>query len=402
MSENNLLKNADDFVFDLFKKELSSKAIYHNYNHTLQVVKAVEEIAEAEGISKEDKELVLLAAWFHDSGYVKGKENHEEVSKSIAQEFLLKEDFSSTKIEQILHLIDATKMPQNPTNILEKIICDADLFHLGSEKFSEISCFVRLEWELFCGNILTDIEWLQSNVKFLSEHHFFTDYVIKTYNTKKSLNLVKIQKELRKLQQKETEKVQKNKSKKIKNKAEKEKPKKLDRGVDTMYRITLKNHLKLSDIADTKANILLSVSAIILSIALSTLLPKLDKPDNAFLILPTFLFLLVAVVTMIFSILSTRPKVTSNNFTKKDIADKKVNLLFFGNFHKIPLKEFQQGMLEMMDNTDYLYKSLMQDLYFLGKVLDKKYKLLRVAYTIFMIGIVLSVISFVVSFSLMR
>ena len=97
-----------------------------------------------------------------------------------------------------------------------------------------------------------------------------------------------------------------------------------------MFRVTLKNHIKLSDIADTKANILLSVSAIILSIALSTLFPKLDKPSNYYLIYPTLIFLFITVVTMVFSILSTRPKVTSGKFTKDDVVQKKVNLLFFG------------------------------------------------------------------------
>ena len=105
---------------------------------------------------------------------------------------------------------------------------------------------------------------------------------------------------------------------------------------------------------------------------------------------------------MVFSILSTRPKVTSGKFTKDDVVQKKVNLLFFGNFHKMPLEDFQAGMLEMMKDRDYLYKSLMKDLYFLGLVLEKKYKLLRIAYTIFMVGIIVSVIAFVIAFEFMK
>ena len=129
---------------------------------------------------------------------------------------------------------------------------------------------------------------------------------------------------------------------------------------------------------------------------------KLDKPDNYYLIYPTLLFLFVSVVTMIFSILSTRPKVTSGTFTKEDVKNRKVNLLFFGNFHKMPLEDFQAGMTELMNDRDYLYKSLMKDLYFLGIVLNRKYKLLRIAYTIFMVGIILSVIAFVIAFELMK
>lgn len=169
-----------------------------------------------------------------------------------------------------------------------------------------------------------------------------------------------------------------------------------------MYRVTLKNHLKLSDIADTKANILLSVSAITLSISLSTLFPKLDKADNYYLIYPTLFFLLITVLTMIFSILSTRPKVTSGKFSKDDIKSRKANLLFFGNFYKMPLKEFQEGMTEIMNDRDYLYISLMNDLYYLGIVLERKYRLLRIAYNVFMIGIIISVIAFVIAFEIMK
>ncbi len=165
-----------------------------------------------------------------------------------------------------------------------------------------------------------------------------------------------------------------------------------------MFRVTLKNHITLSDIADTKANILLSVNAIIVSLALSNLLPKLDNPSNSHLIIPTVIFVLFTIISMILSVLATRPNVTSGKFTKKDVKDKKVNLLFFGNFHKMSLDDFEWAMGEMMQDRGYLYSSMKKDLYFLGLVLDKKYKILRLTYTVFMIGIIISVIAFAISF----
>ena len=101
---------------------------------------------------------------------------------------------------------------------------------------------------------------------------------------------------------------------------------------------------------------------------------------------------------MVFSVLATRPNVTRGKFTRKDVEDKKVNLLFFGNFHKMSLVDFEWAMNEMMQDKDYLYGSMTKDLYFLGLVLDKKYKILRVTYTVFIIGIIVSVISFGISF----
>jgi hypothetical protein len=171
-----------------------------------------------------------------------------------------------------------------------------------------------------------------------------------------------------------------------------------ERGIETMFRVALRNHITLSDIADTKANILLSVNAIIISMVLSNLVSKLDNPTNDYLIYPTIIFTLFTVTSMVLSILATRPNVTQGKFSKEDVANKKVNLLFFGNFHQMKLDEFEWGMGEMRKDRDYLYGSLTKDLYFLGLVLNRKYSILRTTYTVFMIGIVVSVLSFIIAF----
>lgn len=171
-----------------------------------------------------------------------------------------------------------------------------------------------------------------------------------------------------------------------------------ERGIETMFRVTLNNHTRLSEIADSKANILLSVNAIIISIALSTLIPKLDAPSNAHLIMPTLVMLLFSVASIIFAIMSTSTKVTRGVFTPEDVAQKKVNLLFFGNFYKMPIESYLKAVNEVMKDRDYLYDSMIKDLYYLGLVLNRKYKLLRITYTVFMIGIIVSVATFVWAF----
>ena len=402
MLENIFFKEVKSFVFDLFKNSVDSRLVYHNYNHTLQVVEASNEIALAEKVDESKLEILLIAAWFHDTGYINGGIDHENKSKEIADAYLSKSGFSKEKIEKVHALIDATKMPQNPNHILEEIICDADMFHLGSENFKEISGLWQMECEQLSNHHKTDIEWLKINEKFLSEHKYFTNYTFEKLSVQKTQNWIKAQKDLNKAIAKEKAQSDKEKSKIINSERKKSKQISSGKGVETMFRVTLRNHMKLSDIADTKANILLSISAIMMSIVLTVLFPKLDKADNYYLVYPTIFFMLITVVTMVFSILSTRPKVTSGKFTKEDVVNKKVNLLFFGNFHKMPLEDFQDGMIEMINDSDYLYKSLMKDLYFLGIVLDKKYKLLRIAYTIFMIGIIVSILAFLISFGLME
>lgn len=147
--------------------------------------------------------------------------------------------------------------------------------------------------------------------------------------------------------------------------------------------------------ADHKAGLLINVNSIIISIILGILLRKLQ--DDPYLTIPSIIFLLVAVTTIVLSILATRPKITGGTFTNQDILDKKTNLLFFGNFHRASFENYNVAMRNMMVDTDYLYGSLIKDIYYLGVVLGRKYMLIRWAYNIFMVGIIISVIAFTIA-----
>ncbi|WP_253256062.1 Pycsar system effector family protein [Formosa algae] len=184
-----------------------------------------------------------------------------------------------------------------------------------------------------------------------------------------------------------------------KKKANKSGSKKVGRGVETMYRVTLRNHMTLSGIADSKANILLSVNAIILSVALSNLVPKLDNASNSFLVYPTLVLLIFTVSAIVLSVISTRPNVSSTNVVTRDmIKANKTNILFFGNFYKMTLEDFEWGIDYLKENEDKLYSSLTKDLYYLGLVLERKYRLLRLTYTVFMVGIIVSALTFIISY----
>jgi len=162
-----------------------------------------------------------------------------------------------------------------------------------------------------------------------------------------------------------------------------------------MFRLTSKNHLTLSGMADSKANIMISVNSIIISILIGALMQKLDS--NPHLITPTIILLSVNLGSIIFSILSIRPNISRGLFTRDDIENHRTNLLFFGNFHKMKREDYHWGMNQLMDNATFLYSSLIDDIYFLGVVLAKKYQHLRTSYNIFMYGIVVAVIAFVIS-----
>ena len=180
-----------------------------------------------------------------------------------------------------------------------------------------------------------------------------------------------------------------------KKKDEKVKKEQPDKGIETMFRVSSSNHQRLSDMADNKANIMITVNAIILSAVISLLVRRLE--DQPYLTIPTIMLITISLVAMVFSILSTRPNIPPGTFSSQDIDEQKVNLLFFGNFYKMNLPEYKAAMLKIMDDRDMLYGNLIMDGYAQGVVLGKKYRLLRLAYNIFMFGLIASVIAFFVA-----
>ncbi|MEE9407343.1 MAG: Pycsar system effector family protein [Polaribacter sp.] len=391
-----LLVAVEKHVLNLLNSQLNTMYVYHNLAHTQRVVGKVKQLIENSEFDAVSKENVQIAAWFHDTGFIKGAENHEDESAKILATFLESNKVNEKRIEAISNLILATKMRYEPTEDLEKVIIDADCSHLASKNFADYTTLLRKEWELTGVKTQTNAEWIAENVNFFTEHHrFYTEFALRNWTKSKTKNLAKLLKDQEKF--KDSNKAFKQKKEALdlkKNKSDVP-----ERGVETMFRIALKNHMTLSNIADTKANILLSVNAIIVSLALSNLLPKLDNPSNSHLLIPTIVFIAFTVASIILSILATRPNVTEGKFSREDVANKKVNLLFFGNFHQMELPDFEWGISEMMTDRGYLYGSLTKDLYFLGLVLSRKYKILRITYTVFMIGIIVSVTAFAISFS---
>ncbi|MCH8325082.1 MAG: hypothetical protein IIB83_00735 [Bacteroidetes bacterium] len=186
----------------------------------------------------------------------------------------------------------------------------------------------------------------------------------------------------------EEEKIQNN----IETMGKQKKKNKTDRGIETLFRITSRNHLNLSAIADRKANILISINAVIISIILSVVIRRVSVDQD--LIIPTIILLIVCVVTIVFATIATRPKVSSGNITPEDVEQKKGNLLFFGNFYKMSLEEYEKAMTVVMNDREYIYLSMIRDIYAVGTVLIRKYKYLKIAYNIFMYGLIIAVISF--------
>lgn len=390
-----LIEKAEQFVLDLFIEKLPNTFLYHNYKHSSRVVKSTKEIIQKSEIHVKQPDAVVLAAWLHDTGYTVKFIGHEEESAKIAEKFLKEQQADPELIETVKRCILATRLQAEPADILEKIIKDADTSHLGKDYFEETSELLRKELHLQNISDFSDDQWLKENIRLFTEkHRYYTLYAIENWQDKKDENLLQL---MEKREKKKTKYKKEETKAKLKAKFKDESP---ERGIQTLFRVTMRNHLKLSDIADTKANILLSVNAIIVSLAIANIIPQIIGPTGGNLMIPTLILLLFSVASIVGAILSTRPNVTSGEFTKEQVKKKEVNVLFFGNFHKMPYDQFEWAMNETIKDQDFVYSSLMKDLYMLGVVLNRKYMLLRITYTIFMIGIILSVLAFILTFYL--
>ncbi|MFT5263804.1 MAG: putative metal-dependent HD superfamily phosphohydrolase [Polaribacter sp.] len=403
-SDNQLLPQIKDYVSQFITEQVSQDYVYHDLNHTQEVVEGVRAIGVAMNLTEEQLEVLQIAAWFHDTGYDQGSDRHEERSADYARSFLKEKQYNEVRIQEVVRCIMATKLENYPKETLGKVIRDADFTHLGNTSYWERCGRVRQELVLTKRILQSDQEWTESELRFMNSHQYLTEAAERLFGSQKEKHIESIKKRLQRLNPNNTfpelqkKNKKKKKKKKKKNFTEGSELGKLDlgRGVETMYRTTYRTHINLSSIADNKANIMLSINAIIISITLSTLIPRFETNEK--LIIPTMILLGVCLVAVIFATLSTRPKITEGVFTRKDIENKKSNLLFFGNFYNMKFDDFHWGMMEMIKDSDFLYSSMTKDLYYLGIVLAKKYQYLRICYGVFMYGLILSVAAFAYAF----
>lgn len=378
----------ESWIRKMFENRQKSEICYHNLAHTLQIVEKVNEIGDYYKLGKEEQDDLFFAGWMHDIGYWEGKgEGHEVRGAEMAEEYLIQLGISKERVDRIKSLILATKIPQDPKNLLEEIICDADLYHLSSDQFYEQTLLLKKEKENSGYEKVPLSDWLRGSQAFMVSHRYHTEYARKFLQPGKEKNLKLIEMKIEEALEEKNISSQGKKNKKGKKKSE--------RGVETMFRVTSTNHLQLSALADNKANIMISVNSIILSIVVTVLVRKLEEYPNY--MIPTFLLVVTCLTAMVFAILATRPKVSTGVVTKEDIDKKQGNLLYFGNFHQMSLSDYKGGMHALMEDGNYLYDSMITDVYHLGKVLSEKYRMLRKSYNIFMFGFVISVISFLIA-----
>ena len=169
-----------------------------------------------------------------------------------------------------------------------------------------------------------------------------------------------------------------------------------NRGIETMFRSAYRVQMGLTALADNKANMMISINAIIISVILAAVAPKLDA--NPWLLIPTTVILIGTLISVVFAVQAARPRLYSAPIDLQDLRQSEGNILYFGNFAKLQESEFVEGMTQLISDKTLNYESMIRNIHGLGMVLERKFSLLQKAYTLFMIAIVLGVMSFIAVF----
>ena len=390
-----LTKAAQTYVSELLTRELSPKLTYHALAHTEAVVKECRALAPAAQLSDDDTEALLVAAWFHDTGYLDVYDGHEFSSMERAAAWLPAQGVPADRVQLIEALIKATHRDTTSETELEKLLVDADMSNLARDDYRSRAELLRTEWELVLDKTYTTPEWAEMQLNFMLAHKYLSEAGKDRYKKDLKANIEDQRDQLKK-------KDKKNKKKTKEKTGTFAEPK---RGIETMFRTMYSNHMKLSDMADKKASMMIQLNAVLISVIITYLGAKMGKAgalspimgNNPVLAIPVTILLITALGSVTTAILSAQPDVTSFAWLKKspEIAtNRRVNLLFFGQFTKLKLDNFQGGMRELMRQKDLLYTNMVTDIYYLGEVLTRKYRLLRTSYTIFLVGIILTALSF--------
>lgn len=385
MPETSLLAAAETAVYQLLAEHLPPRYVFHDFNHAKATAAIAAELTAEANLPEATRNALIIAAWFHDVGYTEGEEGHEQRSAEQAKQFL--KPFPETVIDHALveQLILSTMPGQKPESKLEQWLHDAHYSFLGRKRFERRGQLLRLEEEAISGKNYTTHEWERRLLELQLDTKFLTPEAHEEFASRKNKNIAE-----------QRDKIRKARKTTVRKKTGKD----FGRGVDTVYRVTLRNHINLSSIADGKANMIISINTLVLSILITagsagfSISPS-NFEENLEFILPVLLLMVTSLMAITFAVFSAIPKVSGQDFTDEDVKKHNVSLLYFGNFLSLPKEQFVGYLRDLKEDQEVLYDDLSRDLYNLGLVLKKKYRLLTYAYRTFVGGLVLSFLVFV-------
>lgn len=390
-----LERQVADFVLKVFDDNQNSRLVFHNYELSVGTVTVTKELVASEFTDPEyDPKELILASWFVNVGFLFDQDNPLPHVLREMRRFFNQIDLPEDARFRVVQFLQNIHKGLTPKSIAEKVLSDAwtvaRFLDVPEERFS----LLHLEWDLFNRRHPEKVTWLEIQQDQLLQINLYTHGARKKYEPVRTRYLIQIREKLKKQQQKKEIQILDDKPKMPFSSLEGDSPL---RATQTFFRSNYRNHINLSAIADNKANIMISVNSILISVLITFLSYRNIGETNPMILLPVVVFLVTGLVSLIFAVLSARPKVTMLNQEQSQPKSERLkNIVFFGNFVTLKLEEYEEAMDAMFQNSNLLYGNMVRDLYYLGLVLEKKYRYLTVSYTIFMVGFIATVLSFLV------
>lgn len=389
-----LVEQARQYAWEMFEQHRIPRLVFHSFHFTQDLVDKLTRLSIQAKASDAERELAGVAAWLLPVGYLISYQDPIEASEQQARLFLEKQDVKNYPHGPVVDLIGRVMRRQAPRNLPEQLVADAYNIVHYIDDYEIRHGLLRLEQELMLQRRHDRLEWTQLELRELLSVKLYTPYARVQYEGKLAEHILGRKQRIEKLSRRESLEIiaQEGVIAPFQN---------LERGdtaraIQTFFRANYRNHINLSAIADNKANIMISVNSILISVLITFLSYRNIGENNPAILLPVVIFIVSGAASLIFAVLSARPKVTSLNHPGQPPQELRKNIVFFGNFVHLDLDQYETAMDAIFRSDELMYGNLTRDLYHLGKVLDQKYRYLSVSYTIFMIGFVATVFTFLV------
>jgi len=392
-----LLWETGTYIRQYMQEHVPARYVFHNYRRAVHVVQTCALLVTGTDLSKDDRTTVLLAAWFLQTGYGQDPANPLKAAAGLAEKYFTEKGLDVANVQTISTCIGSLRWPQQPITVMAQLLCDADNEWLGSRDFPEDASALRQELETTNGNEYTESAWWDKMLEMLDSQMFFTPFAKDLYGKRKKKNREMVRGALADDKKKPAGSVTPSSGAGQDDTISLEdfKP---ERTVESLFRNTSRNQMRTIQLADYKANLVVSVNALILTVVLTVLTPRLDA--NTYLEWPALLLALTSVGAIIAAISASRPKFSIDENSTDIYSKLEKNMLFFGHFYRKTLDEYKSIIKQTITHKPELYDSLSRDIYYQGILLALKYRYLIVAYNIFIWGLIASVLAFIVSFLL--
>lgn len=380
-------------VTELFDHRADTRLVYHHEGLAERLQGCLEELLQMTTLGPPARDLALSAVWLWIGGYAVDRRHPAEAAARELERLATTNGFDPAATAHLQRIL-AEVYHQEPEDAVAQLISDAAtvLFLLEYPESAELEW---LEDDLYSARTVEPIDWARFELQRLLSLRFYLPATRHRYRSLLSGRILEQRKRTEKLSRRMPE-------------AEPPPPPPAPfagleagpvpvRGAQTFFRAVYRNHINLSAIADNKANILISVNAILISIVITFVSYRNWAETRPIILLPVVLFVVTGLASLVAAILSARPKVTQLNAVGRPPQEVRRNLIFFGNFTHLSREQFEHEIDQVLRSDELIYGNMARDLYHLGRVLDQKYRYLSVAYTLFMVGLIVTVLAFIIS-----